>query len=123
MRTFTPWLLALLTVPMLPAAAVQLYRTPVAPQALPADQAKGCPELEREIAALLPLTYSYKPNFYQDPYQGGSIFLGVVAHPVLFAPVAYSGWVEYEENKRMIPAEDRIEQLRRLKAEKHCYEK
>lgn len=104
------------------AAAVQLYRTPVAPRIDAQDLDKSCVELEREMLAITPLTYSYKPGFYDNPYQGGSLFLGTLFSPAFYLFPAYDYYLGYRERARIIPAENRIETLRRLKADKHCFE-
>ncbi|HEB95684.1 MAG TPA: hypothetical protein ENI96_04545 [Sedimenticola thiotaurini] len=113
---------ASLTTLLVPAGAVQLYRTPVAPQITPRDLALSCIELDREITALTPLTYSYKPGFYDNPYQGGSLFLGTLFSPWFYLFPAYDYYLDYREQARMIPAEERIETLLRLKADRHCFD-
>ncbi|AKH22014.1 hypothetical protein AAY24_02820 [Sedimenticola thiotaurini] len=100
----------------------QLYRTPAVPEPSRNEQILTCEALEREIAQLTPDTYSYQPGFYEDPYHGASIWIGTT---ILMPAYALSGYVEYlryQERGRMISAEDRIEMLRRLKAQKHCFE-
>ena len=104
------------TIPVLQAA--ELYRTPLSPEISQEDLAKGCIELEREIARLAPLTYSYKPGFYQDPYQGASITIGTTVFWPAYGLLGYSGYLDYKENERMINSEERINLLRQLKAEK-----
>lgn len=81
-----------------------------------ADLARDCYSLESEIAALTPLTYSYKPGFYEDFYHGVAINTGV--WPVFIV----TGVAEYRERKRMHLTGKRIEALRKLKARKRCFE-
>lgn len=81
-----------------------------------ADLARDCYSLENEIAALIPLTYSYKPGFYEDFYHGVAINTGV--WPVFIV----TGVAEYRENRRMHLTGKRIEALRGLKARKSCFE-
>jgi hypothetical protein len=103
------------------AAENWLYRTPLTPTPSEEDQAKDCTELEHEIRDLSPLTYSYKPVFYDDPYQGAAVLAGAtVAAPALIVPV-YSAYVETQERKRIYSARERISVLRQLKAEKRCF--
>ncbi|MCB1857963.1 MAG: hypothetical protein KDI63_06815 [Gammaproteobacteria bacterium] len=110
----------LVSMPSLQAA--QLFRTPVAATPLPQELAWDCFRLEQEIAALIPLTYSYKPSFYDNPYQGGAILLGTTVSPLAFAYPVYDYYLDYREASRVIPAQDRIQQLQRLKADRHCFE-
>lgn len=102
--------------------ATELYRTPLSQKASQEDQAKSCIELEHEIAYLTPLTYSYKPGFYQDPYQGASVAVGTAIFWPAYGLLGYSGYLDYKENERIISAEERINLLRQLKAEKRCFE-
>ncbi len=102
--------------------AADFYRAPVAPAAHKDDSNLSCAQLDKEIRALLPLTYSYRPGFFENPYQGAAITLGTtVASPFLLFPV-YDYYLGYREQKRIIPSENRIEWLRYQKAEKHCFE-
>ena len=100
-----------------------LYRTPVLPEFTPEDIAKSCIELEREIAAQVPLTYSYKPGFYEDPYVGTAIFVGTTMAPVAYALLLVPTYGTLSDRARSQPAEERIAILRRIKAEKHCFER
>lgn len=100
----------------------QLYRTPAVPEPSRREQALSCVALEREIARLTPDTYSYQPGFYEDPYHGASIWLGTTVMMPAYALSGYVEYLRYQERGRMISAEDRIEMLRRLKAQNHCFE-
>ncbi|WP_428606994.1 hypothetical protein [Sedimenticola sp.] len=100
----------------------ELYRTPSTQTASEGDQLKSCLALEQEMAALVPKTYSYKPDFYNDPYQGTSIWVGTTLFMPAYALSGYAGYLQYKENGRIISAEERIEVLRRLKAQQHCFE-
>ncbi|MCW8944964.1 MAG: hypothetical protein OQL27_09340 [Sedimenticola sp.] len=99
-----------------------LYRTPSIPMPSPADRAKNCYALEQEMTALVPKTYSYKPDFYNDAYQGASIWIGTTLFMPVYALSAYSGFKQYGENARIISAEERIDLLRHLKAQNRCFE-
>lgn len=99
-----------------------LYRTPAIPQPTAAERAKNCYALEQEMTAQIPKTYSYKPDFYSDPYQGASIWIGTTLFMPVYALSAYSGYKQYGENARIITAEERIALLRHLKAQNHCFE-
>ncbi len=115
-------LLLVLLAPIGQPQAIQLFRTPVAPQISSRDLTMSCVQLERELVALTPLTYSYKPGFYNNPYQGGAIFLGTVGSPYFYLYSVYDYYLDYREKARIQPAENRIETLRRLKADRHCFE-
>ncbi len=99
-----------------------LYRTPAVPIPIAQDRALNCLALEQEIARLVPKTYSYKPDFYNDPYQGSAIWIGTTLFMPAYALSGYVGYLQYRENGRIIPAEERIEVLRHLKAQHHCFE-
>jgi hypothetical protein len=99
-----------------------LYRTPSVPTPTDSDRAKTCLALEREITALVPQTYSYKPDFYSDPYQGAAIWIGTTLFKEAYALSALAGFMQFRENGRMISAEERIEVLRHLKAQNRCFE-
>lgn len=66
-------------------------------------------------------SYSYNPSFYDDPVQAAGIWVGTMYYPV-YATVLYGVYSDYMDDRRVISAEDRIEVLRYLKAEKRCYE-
>ena len=102
--------------------SVQLFRTPVSPTPQGDDEAMSCSELEREIIALAPLTYSYKPGFYENPYEGGALLLGTTISQAFYLYPVYDYYLDYREQARIIPAENRLELLRHLKADKHCFE-
>lgn len=101
---------------------VDLYRTPAVPTPSAADRQKNCIALEQEIAGLQPQTYSYKPGFYDDPYQGVSVWVGTTLFMPAYALSGYLGYLQYQENARIISAEERIEVIRHVKAQHHCFE-
>ncbi|RDH89724.1 MAG: hypothetical protein DIZ77_12320 [endosymbiont of Seepiophila jonesi] len=86
------------------------------------DDAKTCLDLDREIAMLERRTYSYKPPFYEDPFHGGSIWIGTLYSPAAYGYLAYSGAAEYTEHARILEARRRIAVLRQIKAYRRCYE-
>ncbi|OOZ35789.1 hypothetical protein [Solemya velesiana gill symbiont] len=102
--------------------AFDLYRQPYAPSPSETDRAKSCVELDQELSTLQHQTYSYQPGFYEDPYTGASIFVGTTIFWPTYAALGYIGYLDYQEKGRIIPAENRIEELRYLKAQKHCFE-
>jgi len=117
-----PLLLTILLIQTLPLQAVELFRQPVSPAPFPGEEAMSCFELEREIANIIPLTYSYKPGFYENPYQGAAVMAGTIYSPAYYLYSVYDYYLDYRENSRIIPTEERLERLRHLKAEKHCFE-
>jgi len=103
--------------------SIDLYREPVVPQPSAEMSTKSCRDLEHELAALQPKTYSYKPDFYDDPVQGTAVWVSATSFwPLSYGVLGYAGYYEYQENERIYQAQDRIEMLRRAKAEKHCFE-
>lgn len=103
------------------ALELPLYPHPPAPVYQPGDRELTCQQLERQIAELEPLTYSYKPGFYEDSAHGAAIWGGVLV-PQASGYLVYSGVAEILDRKRMQQAYNRIEVLRRLKAYRRCYE-
>ncbi|MCG8425737.1 MAG: hypothetical protein MI754_00075, partial [Chromatiales bacterium] len=60
-------------------------------------------------------------NFYEDPYQGtAALVTGMFGAAALVVPV-YGGWSESQERNRIHAAQERIDTLRQLKAEKRCF--
>jgi hypothetical protein len=118
-----PPLLAALSLSGISQQTSAFYRTPVLPEFTPQDIAKSCIELEREIAAQVPLTYSYRHGFYEDPYVGTAIFVGTAMAPVAYALLLVPTHGILDDRARTQPAEERIAVLRRIKAEKHCFER
>jgi hypothetical protein len=102
--------------------AIEIYRSPVAPQLSERDREKSCRELEYELASLEPMTYSYQPDFYDDPVQGAAFWVGTMKFFPAYALLGYTSYYGYQENERIFKAQDRIEVLRRLKAERRCFE-
>jgi hypothetical protein len=101
---------------------VDLYRQPYVPRPTAYDQQKSCRQLELELRSLQPETYSYKPGFYEDPQQGAAIWVGTTMFWPAYGVVVWSAMSEYEEQGRMINAENRIAELRQLKADRRCFE-
>ncbi|MET0025415.1 MAG: hypothetical protein ABW085_14205 [Sedimenticola sp.] len=104
------------------AQAFDLYRQPYAPLADEMDSAKSCMELEQELSRLQPQTYSYQPGFYEDPYTGASVVVGTTIFWPTYAALGYIGYLDFKEKGRIVSAENRIEEIRFLKAQKHCFE-
>lgn len=80
-----------------------------------------CSQLEREIARLQPMTYSYKPGFYQNPYQGAALAAGTIYSPFYYLYHGYDYYLDYREKERILPAEETIARLQHLKAEQRCF--
>ena len=99
-----------------------LYRLPVTPEPTTAQRMLSCGDLEREIARLQPLTYSYQPGFYEDPYQGAAVTIGTTMFMPAYFASGFIAYLDFQEKGRIISAEEKIELLRRLKAEKRCFE-
>lgn len=98
------------------------YPRPEKLQPLPGDVAKSCPELDQEIVSLLPLTYSERPGFYQDPLNGAALWVGSLHTPAAYALLGYTASMDYLDWRRRFPVQQRIELLQRLKARRHCFE-
>ncbi|MES9899509.1 MAG: hypothetical protein ABW148_10850 [Sedimenticola sp.] len=86
------------------------------------DYGKTCIDLEQEMTTLAPLTYARQPDFYEDPVRGAAITVGTMIFPLAYGVVGYQEYLGYEERNNIATVELRIERLRRLKAEKHCFE-
>ncbi len=69
-----------------------------------------------------PYTYNYRTDFGKDPYAGGAIIAGATNSFIGYAYPIFSLVRGIAEDNRIQSAENRIEHLRRIKAEKHCYE-
>jgi hypothetical protein len=112
----------LLSVSMSLFAGPTLYPQPLTPRFEEGDEQLTCNELNLQIDKLSPQTYSSKPNFYDDPYHGASIWGGAIWAPGAWSYMAYSGVAEYTEYDRVQDAQNRIEALRYLKARRRCHE-
>ncbi len=82
---------------------------------------QSCSELDLEISYLIPYTYQYKPDFYDDAYNGAAIW-GTAVTPLTVAYLPYSWAIGYQETERQTNVFYRIEKLRRAKQIKHCFE-
>ncbi|MET0065703.1 MAG: hypothetical protein ABW076_05095 [Candidatus Thiodiazotropha sp.] len=100
----------------------RVYPSPVGPRFEAGDAALNCRQLDQAIAMLENDTYTAKPGFYEDPYTGASIWISAIWAPGALAYLGYSGVAEYYEDDRIHDAQSRIEALRRIKAQSHCYE-
>ncbi len=86
------------------------------------DTALTCRQLDREISRISPYTYNYRPDFDKDPYVGTGIIAGATIPLVGYAVLGFRVVGDFMQDKRIQSANVRIEDLRRLKAEKYCYE-
>jgi hypothetical protein len=113
-------LLTLLTTTL--HAGPGLYPQPLTPRFEAGDERLTCRDLEERLAALYMQTYSGKPGFYDDPYNGASLWAGTLWSPGAWSYLAYSGVADYAEYARMHDAENRMQALRYLKARRRCHE-
>ena len=82
--------------------------------------AATCQELDAAITYLTPATYQYKPDFYDDQYNGAAIWGStIVEFAWLYLP--YSWFISYHEEGRQHRTFYKIEKLRMAKAIKQCY--
>ncbi len=88
----------------------------------PVEMSLTCAQLDREISRATPYTYNYRTDFDKDPYAGGAIIAGATNSFIGYAYPIFSLVRGIVEDKQIQSAENRIEHLRRIKAEKHCYE-
>lgn len=122
-RSKLPWLVpCLFWLFTTTAQGFELYRMPTVPVPTAADRNKSCRQLEQEIGGLAPLTYSYLPGFYADPYQGASVFIGTTIGWPAYGFLGYSYYTAYQDEQRIQPTQHRIDTLRKMKAEKRCFE-
>lgn len=118
---------ALLLFPGAPVAAVefpdiQLYHSPKPLPQKSGDSVLSCAQLDREISRLSPYTYNYRPDSDQDPYVGASLLVGTTMFWPAYAFLGLRYVGDFQQDKRIQTASARIESLRRLKAERFCYE-
>ena len=116
-----------------------IYRAPQKLEVQMEDTKLSCVQLDNTIVGLEPLTYRVVPGFYDyDPYQATAFWLGTTNiyddESLPFAsvlpydiplPYLYFGYVaykRYEESERIYHVSHRISQLRRVKAQKRCFE-
>jgi hypothetical protein len=100
-----------------------LYRKPASIEPANEDYAKSCAQIQLEMNALDPMTYPYKPGFHDDPYNRVAVAAGTLVAWPFYALMGVTTVNAYQEEARIEKAEDRIEQLRYLKARKHCFER
>ena len=98
------------------------YRSPKPVSHQAEDTALSCAQLDREISMVTPHTYNYRPDFDQDPYVGASIIASATFSMIGYGYLGFRAVGDFVEEKRIHSANSRIEELRRLKAEKYCYE-
>jgi hypothetical protein len=98
------------------------YRQPYVPNPSLKEQGLNCAQLQQAINDLDPLTYSFKPQPYADAINGASALGGTFVFWPLYLGMAWTTSVGYAEDGRVANAQNEIEKLRRLKAERHCFE-
>ena len=110
---------------------VDLYPEPQMPTAFEVDTAKSCIALDNEIVAMIPLTHRTVPDFYNDPVNAAAIFLGTTGViidvtvrdvPIWYSFLGYTGYQKLKQEERVRRANLRIDSLRRVKAQKRCFE-
>jgi len=108
--------------PALELPDFQLYNSPKPLPQKSGDLSLTCRALDREIARISPYTNNYRPDTDKDAYSGAAILVGTTMFwpAYIFNGFKYVG--DFQEEKRIQKAAHRIESLRRLKAEKFCYE-
>jgi hypothetical protein len=99
-----------------------LYPQPLTPHFEAGDEKLTCRDLEQRLSSRYMQTYSSKPGFYDDPYNGISLWVGALWSPGAWSYLAYSGVADYAEYARMYKAKNRIQALRYLKARRRCNE-
>lgn len=99
---------------------------PDLPSAPPELQLKttdlSCFELDDRLTRLTPKTYSEAPEFYSDPRNGAAVWVGTLWTPA-WAYLGYAGLRQEYRESRMAAAHAEMDQLRQLKARRHCYER
>ena len=87
--------------------------------------ATTCEELDEAITYLIPDTYQYKPDFYDDKYNGAAVWASTIdtlsIGEIAWMYLPYSWFMGYQEESRQHKAFYQIEKLRRAKAIKQCY--
>ncbi len=99
-----------------------LYRSPKPLPQKSSDLTLSCAQIDREISRILPYTYNYRPDFDQDPYVGTSLLVGTTIFWPAYAFLGLRYVGDFQQDNRIQTASAKIEGLRRLKAEKFCYE-
>ena len=115
------------------------YREPQKLEVKMEDTTLSCVQLDDTIVALEPLTYRVVPGFYDgDIYQTVAFWVGTTNFhddqlglpfatlpfdiPLPYAYFGYVAYKRYEESERIYHVSHRISQLRRVKAQKRCFE-
>ena len=83
---------------------------------------KSCAEPDREIASLLPQTYSTRPSAYNDPMNMRAFWPGSMAAGPAYSYFVYDAYMDHREGARITSVGQRIEKLRRDKAIQRCFE-
>lgn len=79
-----------------------------------------CAQIYDEMVRLMPRTYNYKPEFYEDPRNAALGMLGFVFTPVFYG-WAYTALDNYSEGRQIDNANMRIDALRRAAAQQDCW--
>ena len=102
--------------------ALEIYSRPRATEFKAGDVEKSCNEIEQELSALIPLTYSNHESVYEDKASGAAMVVGSVANPMAYTYMTYPLLFAYVEKKDIAAVKQRVRALRELKAGKRCFE-
>lgn len=80
----------------------------------------SCEQIYEEMVRLMPRTYNYKPDFYDDPRNAALGMLGFVFTPVFYG-WAYTAIDNYSEGRQIDNVNMRIDSLRRAAAQRDCW--
>jgi len=88
--------------------------------------ASSCADIDQAITYLIPATYQYKADMYENDYDGAAIWTSLLIKDLLINDIAYlylpySWFIGYQEENRQHQAFYQIEKLRRAKAMKQCF--
>lgn len=81
----------------------------------------NCEEIDEAITYLIPSTYQYMPDFYDDPYNSSAMVATIAFDQIARYYLPYSWFLKFQENNTQNQAFYHIEKLRRAKAIKSCY--
>jgi hypothetical protein len=80
----------------------------------------SCAQIYEEMVRLMPRTYNYKPDFYDDPRNAALGMLGFVFTPVFYG-WAYTALDNYSEDSSISRTNMRLNSLRQAAAQQDCW--
>lgn len=83
---------------------------------------KSCAQLDTEISALIPNTYSTQPDFYDDPNSALVTNISLFVFEPAVHYLVYRESHKMGEQARIQRNQGRVAQLRLTKARKRCFE-